>query len=380
MMNEWTVFTPAGVESAYDVQGFYQEAFIASFQRLGCVARPLQLQRRSSTSSHAFVFFLGMLRPMDLDRLDRCYPDVPIVTYLMDHPALCVPLDNPITKRMIPVTFDLSWIDFLNRHYADRVGEPMLLPPPAARFDAAELKPIKERGIDVSFFGTLRDPEVALAEWERRSPGIAEQARRIIRQLDANLAEPVDVFLERLIQDPLGANIGPFKCMLACVDQYTRQKRRLDALRAVAKSNARVQLRVNDPDVHAKWFPAGNVVVGPPVNFDESLDILADSKIALVNRPNLVGVNERLVAAMSRGCVSVTDANVWLRSQFRNGEGMCFYDYGALDLLPAMIDEILDDDDLASRLGERAIAAAQSRFDADVLTRRLMERVVGDGF
>ena len=86
------------------------------------------------------------------------------------------------------------------------------------------------------------------------------------------------------------------------------------------------------------------------------------------------------VEAMAMGCPLVATAVGGLREIVEDGtSGLLCPAEDAEGLAEGML-RVMEDDDLARRLGEGAAAACQSRFDADVLARRMAEvygRVVG---
>lgn len=86
---------------------------------------------------------------------------------------------------------------------------------------------------------------------------------------------------------------------------------------------------------------------------DTSLQMLADTKISLNIMPWFRGgIQERNIAAMLAGAVSLTDSSTYIEEQFQDGEDLVLYSLKQMDQIPAIIRSILKDEEKAAAIAE----------------------------
>ncbi|WPZ18074.1 glycosyltransferase [Geobacillus subterraneus] len=110
------------------------------------------------------------------------------------------------------------------------------------------------------------------------------------------------------------------------VDLYIRNKRRMEVVLETAKLEAKFEIYGNG------WENLitnnHSIKVNPAINFRNAYEKIRGSKLVLNVLPNFVyGGHERIFTTMLNGAVSLTDNNLFLQSEFKDGEDLLLYSF-----------------------------------------------------
>ena len=84
------------------------------------------------------------------------------------------------------------------------------------------------------------------------------------------------------------------------------------------------------------------MIIHGNVGYEESLHIMADSKIVLNNMPLFAdGSHERVFSIMASESICLTDSNPYLRENFQDKTALFYYDWSNMDKLSILIQDIM---------------------------------------
>jgi spore maturation protein CgeB len=208
------------------------------------------------------------------------------------------------------------------------------------------------RPYDVVFLGSCFDYESMRKYWKKHIT--SKQSQILDNAIDMVLADNRTSLQAALIKAWNEANLFAdntvdFATLFYFLDIYTRGKDRVDLIRSIKDAKVHVfgQLQESNEIETLGWEhylgKQKNVVLHKPVNFAESLEILKQSKICLNSNPFFKnGSHERVFNSLACGALPITTDNLYVRSQFNEGEDMLFYLNSNLDLVNDQVNELLN--------------------------------------
>ncbi|MBA3815793.1 MAG: glycosyltransferase family 1 protein [Parachlamydiaceae bacterium] len=191
-----------------------------------------------------------------------------------------------------------------------------------------------DRPLDVVFLGSCYDYESLRVSWQQRNPAAINKV--LDDAIDIVFSDERVSLAQALVQawnatgnDPQGVD---FMTLYYYLDNYTRGKDRVELIRSIKDTQIHVfgELSPDNAVGILGWAPylaaQKNVTVHPSVPFNEALQIMKKSKIVLNSMPFFRdGTHERIFTALACGCLAITSESIYLREQFREGEGVVFY-------------------------------------------------------
>ncbi len=200
-------------------------------------------------------------------------------------------------------------------------------------------QPFQERPYDVVFIGSCYDHENLKIFWrENMSKSEVAIIENAVEILLGDNATP----LYRAVQSAMEQSHESFEngeefekklyFYAYFVDNYARGKDRTELIRSI--TNAEVHVfgdicwRLEKPILGWEHSLKGmkNVVVHPAVTFQDSLDILKQSKICLNSMPFFKnGTHERIFTGLACGSLPITSDNLWIRNNFEHDKNILIY-------------------------------------------------------
>lgn len=305
------------------------------------------------------------------------YTHTPHCVWLVDHPMRHVQrLRCPIETGLNVITVDEDHQQYVDR-YIKNVSKTCMIGHGGIKSDKDI--PYHERTIDVLFPGSYYSPEGALKDLgdDEQSDMLKPLIFGIIDLMKCNpaLCEEDAIrqyFLEYRLNDMMNL-IPDIMENIILIDNYIRAFRRHEVIRTLVESGIKVHV------YGAGWenFQCENrenLTVGHSLNFCETLDIMADSKIVLNVMPEFKrGTHERVVCAMLNGAVALTDTSSVYMQEFTNGEEIVFYDITKLELLPDIVNNILSDNSAAEKIAANGQQKALLRHQWSSRAETLIE-------
>lgn len=191
-----------------------------------------------------------------------------------------------------------------------------------------------ERPYDVVFFGSCYDPVGLRKAWKQYCP---PPVSKLVDQASKRYLEDPSLPFWSIVKEESQRKkmeLSEVQNIKVCqlVDFYTRGVDRFAMLRAI--KDARVHIfggtcwREELPiQGWGAYFPQpSNIVLHPAVSYQESLEILKQSKICLNSSPMFKrGTHERIFNGLMCGCAVVTTENGWISDNFSIGEEISVY-------------------------------------------------------
>lgn len=159
--------------------------------------------------------------------------------------------------------------------------------------------PRKERPHEVVFFGTCVDYEEIAASW-------LKQERDLLYAASERVLSPVGISIAQAL---LELNVAPIDLPRyhGEVDRYTRGKDRVELIRSL-KSHP---IHIWGEGPWKKYLPDHSI--HPPLSFDQTLEVMKESKIVLNSSPRFKGgAHERIFYAIMCGAAVLTGENSYL--------------------------------------------------------------------
>lgn len=265
-------------------------------------------------------------------------------TVLYDNPVFHGKRLASLGSRSIVFSCDRFYADFIRDNYPDiqRVG---FLP--LSGNQAQERRPYREREIDLLFTGSYFD---------------LNKSYQTIKQLPENIQIIAENIIEIMIQEPstvlwqacdqvlagYGIQLAPaarleILNLYQCIDQFVRAYVRDQVMLQIVDAEIPVHIFGNGWEQFKCHHPE-NIIFHKGAG-EDSLRALANAKISLNVMPWFRGgIQERNIAAMLAGAISLTDSSTYIEEHFRDGEDIVLYSLKQTEQIPAIIRSVLDDD------------------------------------
>lgn len=269
---------------------------------------------------------------------------IPYIGILVDSPLYLSVKFRDINTIGMPDNFLITCIDKNHLEILDhygKVGLSTFLPHAGSYAQGiSEYKDMASRSKDIFFCGTYSKPTISWTQHPLSS--LLNDVLEIM--LSAENIQVYDALQQVLRMKNYVLSPDFFKRILDVVvhvDIYVRNVRRARMLTELADAGIKVSLYGNG------WeqLPCTQSFdVHKAVSFDESLRIMADSKIVL-NYTSFFshGSHERVFSAMLNGAVALTDTNGYWKEQFVEDKEIVTYSIALQNQLPQKINTLLAD-------------------------------------
>lgn len=319
----------------YESKRYFTEKLIEALKRRGILCHTLDLQWDTPKEWQAK---LGSGRKPDLicsfnravyENSGEFFWDrykVPFLSILVD-PAL---YDINLINSAYSI---ISCVDRLDCAYIrDRGFNRVFFWPHAVE---AELSPgNKERLYDVVALGSSYDPDGLRHSWQQKYPDsftdIIEGAAQIaLADRSIPFWEATDLALKNVKE---GIESIDLIKLYTLVDNYIRGMDRVELIRSI--KDARVHIfggtcwREETPIYGWTHYFGNNpnVTIHPSIPFQETLEVLKQSKICLNSMPFFKdGTHERIFTGLACGCLPITTDNMWVSENFIDGKELILY-------------------------------------------------------
>lgn len=346
-------------QSQYDSLRFFSDRLKDDMEKSGCEVLFLDfsdekralddLKTYSRRKVDAVISYNGIGISYAAD-----YLNVPFYALMVDHPLYhSKRLSHPGVELHVAVV-DKDHETYI-RKYMTGIKDIFMLPHGASY--PGNWIPYRERKTDVLFMGTYCAPELILRQMETQyTPQLFQLAKEIVGRM---LTEPALCEEEAVT----GCLIeGGLEKMLHLVPNFMQAMPEIDGIvRSYTRQQVIGILVDNGIPVHVygtgwetfKCKHPENLMIHPGVDFCESLNRMADTRIVLNIMPGFKqGSHERVFSAGACKSVCLTDRSTYNEENFTDGKDLVFYDMHHLQELPDLVKKILKDDNLAETIAE----------------------------
>lgn len=309
----------------------------------------------------------------------------PKYNMILDHPALMKDHIESGPKDYYLLLHDRNYAAFA-KYYYPKLKDCIYLPPGGAfpsQWSGCTAGKFIEKQYDITFIGSYynyRDRLSDIASFERPKRFLAARFLLFMRQSPDCPAEQafqkaLDYYHIRLNDDGCLALFFELRQACFCIMHYYREKIIHTLL------DAGIEIHVYSSTwQNAPFFGHEKLICHPALSAEESLDIMARSKISLnIMSWHKDGLTERVLNAMLCRSVVLSDRSLALEENFANGKDLLLFSLNQIGRLPGMIKDLLEDE---ARLGtisrngfEKAFANHQWKNRAERFLEVLRNRL-----
>lgn len=354
--------------SQYEVLHHFARKLYEAFVRTGASCRLLSGDERIYAALRSppdfTIGFNGALK-MEDGRLFCDHIKVPHVACLVDPPFRFLELtDSPYVIIACDDRIGCSLLK--NRHFHRSV----FMPHAVEKELASNLN--AKRIYDLVLLGTCIDSGKRRKQWKRqfgvKVSGIMANAAEVA--LTEDEVSFISVLEEEL--DP-----GENQDVYEAVEMYIKGMDRLRLLQAFPERVIHVFGSSVDRGGWKKLLGSrSNMIVHPPVSYDQALEVMKQSKIVLNSSiKNKLGAHERIFTAAACGAVVVTNDNPLMREYFKAGKEILLYNGKKFEQLNLDVKELLDDEDKCRRMSMAGRERVLQGHTWDHRVKRLLQEI-----
>lgn len=220
----------------------------------------------------------------------------------------------------------------------------------------------QDRPFDVVFIGSCYDHVFLREYWQKSlTPEICKVIDDAVEIVLGDSSTPLLVATSlSMKKNKIDPSNEIFRFILYYVDNYMRGKDRWELITSIKDAEVHVwgDLRFSLKEPVHSWSDNlkgyNNIVVHPPVNFQESLNILKQSKICLNSMPFFKnGTHERIFTGLACGSLPITTENLWVNENFRENEELVLYRSGHWEEVNDKVNTYLKDESLRRAVVDR---------------------------
>lgn len=192
----------------------------------------------------------------------------------------------------------------------------------------------EDRPYDVVFLGSCYDYESLRIAWRQRHP---EAFNKVLDDaIDLVFSDDTISLGNALAHAWQASKLNPegvdFTTLYYYLDNYTRGKDRVELIRSIKDAHVHVFGELSPDNAvgilswHQYLASQKNATIHPSVPFPKAMEILRQSKIVLNSMPFFRnGSHERIFTGLGSGCLVISSESQYLRNQFKENEGLLFY-------------------------------------------------------
>ena len=292
----------------------------------------------------------------------------PFFNFLLDHPAHQYSKLDRSMENDVLACVERSHVDFIDSFFEGKKSA-FFIPHGGTSHDQQN---DGDRPIDLLFSGSGKDHETILNGIRALPAPLARVVDGAIDILKASPAIPPHQAVEESCrsQHLFPPSLYRQVPLTMVVESYLRNLWRFETLDALDKAGVSVQIYGNGWD----FARFENHVMNPPVDYDRSLSLITQAKVALNVSPQFFsGSHERVLDAALNGAACLTSRSSFLAEVFAAGSEMAFYDVAEPSSVVDQARTLLDDDSLRSEVTQAAKLTARRKHTWRVRAEEVMD-------
>jgi len=369
--------------SRYEVLNHFTKKLHDALMRQGVRCRLLIAERENPKPFLESIFgdppdctisFNGLL-PDDEGRFFCDMIKIPHLACLVDSANRFTTLANsPFSIVTCPDQFAC---DFFKSMSFDRA---LFMPHAVEKELCAPLK--KKNHFDVVMLSSLIDYEAIRNGWRRKYPlslcQVMEDTAEIM--LSEQNTSLIEAFIRAInshkgtphMIDPKTINHTE---VMDEIETYIRGRDRVELVKAI--KDVRIDLFGADEET-ARWKDylgkQDNVVIHGPIPYEEAVDVISQSKVALSSNAWIrYGAHERVFCGTACDTLMVTAENPYLNQYYHDGEDIIFYQYGKWGDINEKVNEFVSNDAKRFEAVEKAREITKRNHTWDHRAKQLLK-------
>lgn len=280
--------------------------------------------------------------------------NIPCYNIIVDHPMHYFQTLDHAPANGVVACADRYHMDYIKRFYP-RVKRTIFLPTAGECLKPfEELKPFRERSIDVLFIGTHK--------YDDNYPN-DNFSMALTDDIIRHPYKTFDTALEDLLhsngRDLTDEQIKDYVQQYRFVDANIIALFRLEILRTLVNAGINVTV-YGDKFEKTDLYNHPNFIYKGRCTTEEGIRLMEDSKIVLNQLAWFkAGASERIFEAMLQGAVALTDDSLYLKEIFKDSLDIVFYSLSNMKALPDIVQSILNDIAFAETVRRNAYEKAK---------------------
>ncbi len=335
--------------------------------------------RASNPQETSFTCSFNSLKPTKEGKFVTDFSEVPHVAFLLD-PAYNYHEMFACRRTVFTCVdhYDCEYLKSINMNqtfFWAHAVEKELAPSPK-----------QEKPYDVVFIGSCYDHETLKKFWRQKMSKI--DTKIIETVIDKVLSDPVTPLYKatQMAIELSGMTFENEKELekkilfyIYYADNYMRGKDRTELIRAVKHAHVHVFgdicWRTEKPILDWSHSLKGmkNVTVHRAITFNQSLEILKQSKICLNSMPFFKnGTHERIFTGLACRSLPITSDNIWIRNNFEHNKNILIYRPSQWDEVDPWVSEYLSNPKKREQLIDRGRKKVMEEHTWDVRVQQLL--------
>lgn len=304
------------------------------------------------------------------------YYNIPMVTYLVDHPMYHYNRLSSNYKNLHIATFDRENVQFLKTYYKSLKGTEFI---PFLGFKGTQMKSYVDRDIDILFVGTYDNPDNVKKEISCLTgifKVVAEQVIKILlKNTSLSLEKAMKIYFENINFEISDEEFLELISIMTPVDKYIHVYFRDKVVRTVLDAGMKLAV-YGDGWNNLKDDYQDNLIIlnGTNADLKTGLDYMADAKIVLSVMPWSKGsIQANVTSTMLSGAISVTNPSIYINENLSDGKEIVFYSLDNIELLPSKISYLLEDEKIAVEIAKAGMSKAKSIYSVQNFVQNIIK-------
>lgn len=311
-----------------------------------------------------------------------------VVDILMDAPTRIHSALEKHSEKYILLCCDMDHVEYVKKYYGKTTPQVFFMPHAGVmpQKDISVI-PYKDRKYDILFPATYYPPEKKLSdldvELNQTFPG-DKGIHSFYRYAYEHLLKDSSMTVEQAIlatAKKLGWAVSDdlMKSLMYCADSLdwaVRMYYRGQVVKTLAESGFRLYLLGRGWEDHPSVNCPNVCHINDRIPYGKTLSYMADAKINLNVMPWFkAGTHDRIFNTLLQRSVPLTDSSTWIDANFTDGKDIALYDLKQLDRLPAIVNRLLTDMDLAETIIENGYKKIAEKYTWTDCTDKILEMI-----
>jgi spore maturation protein CgeB len=355
MIKHIDLFMPPNI-SQYGVLHHFTVKMHEALQRSGVHSRILEAQKNNPKPFLSDLFkevpdctlsFNGLL-PDNEGRFFCDLVKIPHVACTVDSPNGFFSLAN--SPYTIITSVDRNACEFFKGIHAKHV----LFMPHGVEKHLALKAESNTRPYDVLMLSSAIDFDEIKSQWQKKFPGdlrkvIEDAAELALSDQKISYVQAFVITLDKYVSNGTALDPGKIEFIeiLDELETYIRGRDRVELIKAVKDAKVHVFGSSSSTSSWKKLIKnQSNVVIHDGVPFDQSIELMNQSKIVLNSCAWIKnGTHERILTGLNAGAVVITAENEYMKDHFTNGANIIFYRYREWNKVNDIVNQLLSNED-----------------------------------
>ncbi|MCR4842114.1 MAG: hypothetical protein K5840_02505 [Eubacterium sp.] len=284
--------------------------------------------------------------------------DAPFYDYILDHPMFHHDMLKHELRNFHVICIDEDHVDYIKEWYP-HIRSVTMLPLPGTKAD--EIIPFQKRSIPILFTGTYTDPHMILGLVQNFGRHLKKEMTDLIEILTEDPSKTMEAAFEELIRstgydgeslpDFFPTRMHAYFLVETYITAYFRSKAVMNA----AAAGIPMTIVGHNWEKCNPLQALSHVQIKPPVDFDRTFGLMADSQIVFNVMPWFKnGCHDRIMSAALNGAVPMSDRSGWFDGRATHGEDILLYSLEHTEDIPNILSRAFDDMPNLERIAENA--------------------------